>query len=211
MASVKRMSISYSGTTVDFAVNPQEYQYSRPQRASTYKTQNTNVIQQFGPDLGVITISGNTGWRKDGTNQTGEERFNNLFTLLQHYQNDTQNGAQPSTELSFNNYTDGKYYTVTIAKEGIQYERTVDNPLLFNFVIAFIVVKGSGTPSQDRQVDSQTGTGTGQSINIGSNDSTSTTKDAYYAAVQTLEDTHATARARAQAHAKLNELMGGGH
>ena len=64
MASVKRMSISYSGTTVDFAVNPQEYQYSRPQRASTYKTQNTNVIQQFGPDLGVITISGNTDWEE---------------------------------------------------------------------------------------------------------------------------------------------------
>lgn len=205
-APLKRIAFTYKGTSLTLKINPQDYSYSRPQRASIYKTQNTNVIQQYGPDIATITIQGNTGWHRDGSGLTGGERFDQIISMFQEYQNDTQNGETPLDDMQLLNYTDAKYYTVTVAKDGFSYSRSVDNPLLFNYVIVVAVLKGTGQPNPSEKVEAQTGTGAGTSIRKAT--ATNTDTNSYYAAIQTLEDSDKTQAARDAALNKLKELLG---
>ena len=156
---LQRMAFEYAGETIYLNVNPQQYQYSRPQRATIFRTQSNNVIEQFGYDLPTITINGNTGWRKDGTGASGKNRFDKLNLLFKKYQSDTVNGGVPSTDLNFYNYTDNYSYTVTIPPNGFIYARSVDNPLLYSYTINLIVIKDAGAPNQTVSPDIGSGAG----------------------------------------------------
>lgn len=187
----KRMAFSYKGKTVTLKVNPDTYKYTRGQRSATYKTQNANVNQQFGAELAEISIQGNTGWHKDGKGLDGKDRLDELNKLIADYQNDTQNGGHSASPLKFDNYTDHKYYTVTVAADGFQYSRDKENPLVYDYLINLTVLGGSDTPKQDSSLVSDIGTGSGSSIDKGQ-DATSpvSTTDAHL--MDTLLDSHAT-------------------
>lgn len=158
---LKTIAIEYNGTTLTFYVNPQNLSYTRPQRASIYKTQSDNVIQQYGPDLTTIVLQGNTGLKRDSSGKNGQDRFKEISALLLAYQNDTENGGTPKTDLNFYNYTDDYYYTVTIPQAGFSYTRTVDSPLLFNYTLNFTVIKGAGEPSESDKINAELGAGSG--------------------------------------------------
>lgn len=158
---LKRIALEYKGQTYSFAVNPEQYTMTRPQRATVFKTQSDNVIQQFGADLSTITFSGNTGHQKDGSGLTGKDRYASLNNFILLYQNDTENGGTPASDLNFYNYTDDESYTVTIPPAGFSLNRSVDNPLIYTYSITLIVIKGTGDPSESDKINSQIGAGSG--------------------------------------------------
>lgn len=203
----KRMAISYKGTTVNFKVNPKDYNYKRGQRAAVYKTQGANVVQQFGAELAIITITGTTGWHKDSEGLDGQGRFDKLNKLIADYQNDTQNGGHSVEELRFNNYTDNKSYVVTVEQGGFEYKRADNNPLLFNYVLYLIVIGGSDTPPEDTELTAVVGTGSGSSINKGT-DATSQVTPEQQRLVDTVTDNHATKQDIKKAKNKLKKKHG---
>jgi hypothetical protein len=203
----KRIGISYKDTTINFKINPEEYSYKRPQRLAAYKTQNSNVIQQFGADLATITINGTTGYHRDGNNNNGRQRLEDINKLILQYQTDTQNGGTSARTLYFNNYTDSKYYKVTVGQDGFEYSRDKNNPLLFNYVIHFIVIGGDDTPKTDTSVTSEVGNGSGSSIDKGV-DATSNNSGSTSSLVDTITNPHATRQDIAKATKRLKRGHG---
>ena len=157
------MALSYNGKTIQFRINPQNYQFNEPQRITSIKTQTDLVVEQYGPDVPTITISGNTGYFQDENGLTGAQRFNELRDMILQYQSSTIDGAYPATDLYFYNYTDDQSYTVSIAQGGYQDTRSVDTPLLYNYSIAMIVLQGSDQPNRGQVVNPLAGKGSGSS------------------------------------------------
>lgn len=170
--SLQRIALSYKGTTINFTINPNQYQEVRPQRATQLKAQGDNIVEQYGPDFTQISFSGTTGWHRDAQGKTGTDRFNDLQNMLQQYQNDTLNGLSPGTDLMFYNYTDGRSYAVTLPASGFQYSRNADTPILFDYAISFIALRGSGEPTRSSIINKLVGDGTGQSVKNGSTSGT---------------------------------------
>ena len=81
----KRVALTYGNETYTFRVNPGDYDYERATRQAVYRTQNANVVQQYGAD----TVS-----------------YTHL-TL-------PTNGGYPAQTLTFHNYTENKTYTVVV-------------------------------------------------------------------------------------------------
>ena len=165
---LKRVAFSWQGKTITLHVNPQSYSYQAPQRSTTFKTQGDNVNEQFGPDFPIISIAGNTGWKRDSSSRTGADRFRQLKEFIGSYQKASQNGSTPPESMRFYNYTDGYSYKVTIAAGGFEYSRSVDTPLLFNYSISLIVLEGSDAPDKASVQDPKLVVGTGSHTSAGS-------------------------------------------
>lgn len=163
---LKRMAFTYNGQTLTLAVNPQNYEFSESQRATTIKTQSDNVIEQYGPDFPIISISGNTGYRKIG-GKTGKQRFDDIRKFFLGYMARQVDGAATAGDMYFYNYTDDLSYAVTIPSGGFQYTRNVDTTLLYNWTISLLVLRGSDQPDRSNIVNAITGTGTGSSVKNG--------------------------------------------
>lgn len=173
---------------VNLRINPQSYQFSSPQRTSTFKTQSTPVVEDFGQDLETITFSGNTGGNKiDADGNNGEDRFRALHNLIVSYQQSTSNGNHPQNELTFfNNMDTGKpSYTVHIPQQGFQYSRDSQSPLLYNYAISLIVLKRASQPDTSEIAKSANGNQANNTDNsAGTNASPSTTTSASSDATQ---------------------------
>lgn len=163
---LKRMSFKYNGKTITLAVNPQNYEFQEQQRATIMKTQSDNVIEQYGPDFPIISISGNTGYRKVN-GKTGKQRFDELRAFFLGYQARQVDGAAEAGDMYFYNWTDDLSYRVTIPSGGFQYSRNVDTTLLFNYSISLLVLGGSDQPDRSNVVNPIVGTGTGSSVTKG--------------------------------------------
>lgn len=153
------VAFQWGSKYVQLAINPQQYEYSSPQRTSTFKTQSNVVVENFGQDLRTITFSGNTGAKEQGSGTSrmnGEQRFQALKDIIVGYQQASDNGSVPTDELIFYNNMDINQpsYTVNIAPQGFQYSRDSDNPLLYNYAVSLLVIKPASIPQSkvnDRQ------------------------------------------------------------
>lgn len=163
---LKRMAFTYNGQTITLAVNPQNYEFQESQRATLIKTQSDNVIEQYGPDFPIISISGNTGYRSIN-GKTGKQRFDELRAFFLGYQARQVDGAATAGDMIFYNFTDDLSYKVTIPSGGFQYTRNVDTTLLYNYSISLLVLSGSDQPDRGNIVNPIIGTGTGSSVTKG--------------------------------------------
>lgn len=145
-------------------VNPQQYEYSSPQRMSTFKTQSNVIQEDFGSDITTITFSGHTGQGVDSNGLNGEERFEKLFNFITEYQKSSDDGNAPSTDLTlYNNMDVGKpSYTVTIPQQGFQYSRTSEQSPLYNYALSLVVLKLASQPDSDPVATSTGGNETSQ-------------------------------------------------
>ena len=180
--NLKRMAFVFGGTTLTLLVNPQNYQYQGTQRATNIKTQSDNVIENYGPDFPIISITGNTGYRKawdqdTGTYLTGKGRFDRLRNFFLGYMGTQVDGMATSGPMYFYNWTDDLSYTVTIPAGGFQYSRSVDTTLLYNYSISLLVLSGADQPNRGNIVNPIIGSGTGSSVSNGISVSTQRKND----------------------------------
>lgn len=148
-----------------FRVNPSNYSHSEPQRATILKTKSDIVIEDFGKDLEVITFSGTTGWKKDGSGRTGADRMRQLRDYVRNYASQGGNGNRSINELTFHNFTEGESYIVHLSPDGITMERDVEQPILYNYKISLVVIRDASTPADNESVDPSLGN---QNSSIGS-------------------------------------------
>lgn len=133
----------YGTDILTLRINPSQYEYSAPQRQTSFKTQGNIVVEDYGVDLKTITFSGNTGMGVDADGNNGEQRLEKIKKFIVGYQEDSNYGQIPTTTLEFYNMMDAgtPSYTVTIAQQGFQYSRDDQNPLTYNYAISMIVIK----------------------------------------------------------------------
>ena len=133
----------YGKNILTLRINPSQYEYSAPQRQTSFKTQGNIVVEDYGADLKTITFSGNTGMGVDADGNNGEKRLEKIKNFIVGYQEDSNYGQIPTTTLEFYNMMDADKpsYTVTIAQQGFQYSRDDQNPLTYNYAISMIVIK----------------------------------------------------------------------
>ena len=158
-----------------FQVNPQNLKESYSQRTTMFKTRSATVVEDYGRDLPTIEFSGTTGYKKDKRGNNGAVRLAILKDFLETYSNAghrvDENGTE-ALELQFYNLTDGGSYVVHLAQEGFQIERNVDQPLLYNYRIALVVLRYANDPDV-RDVDKATlGNTTSNAINPNSRSGT---------------------------------------
>lgn len=136
----------YGSSILTLRVNPSQYEYSAPQRQTSFKTQGNIVVEDYGVDLKTITFSGSTGMGKDADGNTGEDRLEKIKRFIVGYQEDSNYGQIPTNTLEFYNMMDvgTPSYTVTIAQQGFQYSRDDQNPLIYNYAISMVVIKDAG-------------------------------------------------------------------
>ena len=176
----KRVALTYGNETYTFRVNPGDYDYERATRQAVYRTQNANVVQQYGADMATITFTGTTGFHTDSNGNNGQDRFDKLDRLLAKCQNDTQNGGYPAQTLTFHNYTENKTYTVVV--DDFSEHRDKVEPVLFTYTIKLSVIGGTDATSPVSKSDSNL--------------------------VNTVTDPHATKDAINKAVKKLNKKHG---
>lgn len=151
-----------------FQVNPQNLKESYAQRTTMFKTRSATVVEDYGRDLPTIEFSGTTGYKKDKNGNNGAVRLAILKDFLETYSNAghrvDDNGTE-ALEMQFYNLTDGGSYVVHLAQEGFQIERSVDQPLLYNYRIALVVLRNANDPDV-RDIDQATlGNTTSNAIN----------------------------------------------
>lgn len=131
-----------------FQVNPNSYKHSKPQRVSIFKTKSNIITEDFGKDIEIIRFGGTTGFKVDKNGRTGKERLEQLEKFIDDYASQGGNGNRSKQELNFYNYTDEKYYVVHLAPEGLTIERNASRPLLFDYTLNFVVLRGIGDPPE---------------------------------------------------------------
>jgi hypothetical protein len=151
-SALKRMTIKdpHTDAIFNFAINPQEYSVTRPQRVTAIKTMSDIVIEDFNNDIPVLRVSGHTGWQGG----KGKQRFDKLEKMLIEYTTRTENlGAITNDPLFFYNYTDDRYYRVHVAQEGFEFKRSSENPLLYQYTLNFYIVSDTATYSNPKYED----------------------------------------------------------
>lgn len=149
-----------------FKVNPTQYRHAKPHRTTIFKTKSQIVTEDFGADIQTIQFSGTTGFQKDAQGKTGADRLRALDEFIANYASQGGNGNRSKAEMTFYNFTDDVYYTVHLAPDGIVIERSVDQPLLFNYTISLIVLREADQPSERDIANSQIGNA---NVSIGGN------------------------------------------
>lgn len=170
-------------TSFAFKLNPQKYKMTFPQRVSALKTLDRIVVEDFNGDIPTLSISGHTGFKHG----IGEAQIRALRALLELYSDGTTNyGKSPKGYLELYNFTDEDYYYVTLDQEGYTISRDVENPLIFNYDLNFLIVGRIGKDIIDSDAfisskeistsDSNVGIGDAGTSSIGDNEvETSTT------------------------------------
>lgn len=136
-----------------FAINPNKYEHSIPQRTTVFKTKSQIIVEDFGKDLEQIKFSGTTGFKKDSAGRDGKQRLQSLKKTMKDYMKQGGNGNKPKDEMTFHNFTDDEDYIVHLAPEGISIERSVEQPLLYTYTINLVVLRGAEQPDERDQAN----------------------------------------------------------
>lgn len=140
---LKRIELEYKGESYTFTLNPEEYSLDEPSRSTVTQTKGGAWVDDFGPGLKVITISGTTGFNKG----QGESKFKKLRDLIRKYMSDRTPGRTVENEMIFHNYTDGESWVVHVDPTGFRTLRSKNQPLLYRYEIRFIVLRSAGEPA----------------------------------------------------------------
>lgn len=140
---LRKCALEYKGTFFRFAINPQNLRDARPHRSTVVKTKQNIDVQDFGPDIGQITITGVTGVNRG----KGYDKMKELRSFITNYQNDGGAGVPRSSYLRFHNFTNGESWKVTLNTDGFSLEQDANDPLQYTYTISLLVLSKASLPS----------------------------------------------------------------
>lgn len=149
--ALKRMKLVFNGTEVKFAVNPEEYTQSEPNKATITQTKGGAWIDAWGAGIVEISIKGTTGVRGTGTSiDTGYNRWKELRGLIRKVYESVDDGQEITDDLliKFYNYTDNEYYYCYPAQSGIELYRSKSRPHIYQYNIHLWGLRRIGQPKQ---------------------------------------------------------------
>lgn len=146
--NLKRMKLEYDGTTVKFAVNPEDYTQSEPNRATLTQTKGGAWIDAWGGGIRELTIKGTTGVKGTGNSiDTGYNRWKELRNLIRSVYDSVTDGQEIENLIKFYNYTDNEYFYCYPAQGGIELYRSKSRPHIYQYTIHLWVIRKLGEPA----------------------------------------------------------------
>lgn len=133
----------------EFGLKPEELTYSEPSRLNVQQTLGGAWADSFDRGVGMITISGTTGWRGTAL-QSGEEMFFGLRSTVFQGWHDAradliQQGADPNTvQLYMTDSLDD--FAVIVAPRAFTLHRSRTSPLLMRYNIQLAVLSDADAP-----------------------------------------------------------------
>lgn len=125
------------------SINPEDLTISEPSRVSVQQTLGAAWVDNFGPGLRTITISGTTGWRSKNGGPDWEAEFKSLYDEAfanWHLLRETQikAGLDPNDiKMEFVDTLDG--ITVYVVPQNFVLKRSKARPLLVQYNISMCV------------------------------------------------------------------------
>lgn len=145
---LKRMKIEYSGTSIKFAVNPEDYTQSEPNRATITQTKGGAWIDAWGGGIRELTIKGTTGVKGTGKSiDTGYQRWKELRNLFRKVYDAVQDGQEVKDLIRFYNYTDNEFFYCYPTQAGIELYRSKSRPHIYQYTIHLWVIRKLGEPA----------------------------------------------------------------
>jgi hypothetical protein len=130
---------------VDLVIRPEELVRTDPSRAVVHQTLGGAFIDNFGPGIAQITISGHTGWRRTAAEQAdGLERFQRLKNQVYDEwhaarQRAVWNGVNPdAVRLIFADALDE--FAAVVVPMSFTLRRNKQRPLLQQYQLSMLVV-----------------------------------------------------------------------
>lgn len=145
--NLKRMKLAYGKTSVKFAVNPEDYTQSEPNKATITQTKGGAWIDAWGAGIVEITIKGTTGVKGHGNSiDVGYQRWKNLRNLIRSIYEAVTDGQEIKTDglIKFYNYTDNEYYYCYPTQNGIELYRSKSRPHIYQYTIHLWAIRRMG-------------------------------------------------------------------
>lgn len=133
----------------EFGLKPEELTYSEPSRLNVQQTLGGAWADSFDRGVGMITLSGTTGWRGTAL-QSGEEMFLGLRSTVFQGWHDAraqliQQGSDPnSIQLFMTDSLDN--FAVVVAPRSFTLHRSRTSPLLMRYNIQLLVLAEADSP-----------------------------------------------------------------
>lgn len=152
---LKRMKLSWMNQEYQFAVNPEDYTQSEPNKATITQTKGGAWIDAWGGGIKELTIKGTTGvYGRHGNTvsdpDAGYKRWKNLRNMIQNVYDDVRDGEKVEL-MKFYNYTDNEYFYVYPAQGGIELYRSKARPNIYQYTLHLWAVRRLGEPEKERQ------------------------------------------------------------
>ena len=141
-----------------FAVNPENLIYSRPHRTTAIKTKSRIVVEDFGADIPIVTLSGSTGFNPTGNSaDKGINKIRKMKKFIIDYADSGGNGDKGPQDFYFHDFTNGESYVVHLSAEGVNYTQDVNSPLTHRYDIKFTILREASKPAEDDVVTPEIG------------------------------------------------------
>lgn len=145
--TLKRMKLSYKGTTVKFAVNPEDYTQTIPNRVTVTQTKGGAWLDAWGAGIVEFTIKGTTGVKGTSTNiDTGYQRWRTLRTLFAEVFQAITDGEEVKDLIALYNYTDNEYWYCFPSQSGIELYRSKSRPHMYQYTLHLLGIREIGQP-----------------------------------------------------------------
>lgn len=128
----------------DLIIRPEEMTRNDPSRLNVTQTLGGAWLDDFGPGISSITLSGHTGWR-GSQSQDGAEIFKQLrdtvFVEWNRRRSNRPNDASPPDDVQLVLADQLNGFAVVVAPQSFQLRRHKSRPLLSTFNISLLVLK----------------------------------------------------------------------
>ena len=158
---LKRMELVYAGTSVKFAVNPEDYTQKEANLASITMTKGGAWIDAWGAGVIEITIKGITGVRGSSTDiDVGYQRWRELRNLFREVYAAVTDGETIDELIKFYNFTDNEYWYCYPSQGGIELYRSKSRPHMYQYTVNLWAVRKIGDPAPEISSGTTYDTGT---------------------------------------------------
>lgn len=151
-----RMRLAWKDMDYKFAVNPEDYTQSEPNKATITQTKGGAWIDAWGEGVKEITIKGTTGFAAGRRNDdpemdAGYNRWKGLRNMIQNVYDAVKDGEDVEP-MWFYNYTDNEYFYVYPSQGGIELYRNKARPYIYQYTLHLWAVRRIGQAEKERQV-----------------------------------------------------------
>lgn len=147
-SKLKRIEFVFNGKSYKFILNPEEYQFSKPNVVDVTQTKSGAWLDEFGAGVPMVQMKGSTGLKNGTKNaKSGYVKFKELSDMIDRVYNRVKPGQSvpSSKEMKFYNYTDGEFWIVT--PHTFDLLRSTARPLMYIYNIQLILQRRINQPN----------------------------------------------------------------
>ena len=146
--TLRRIEFEFNRVSYKFALNPEDYVQTEPNRVNITQTKAGGWVDDFGGGIPTINFRGTTGFKngtKDGN--SGFTKFKELRDLIRSYYFKQSPGTEVTAdlELIFHNYTDGEHWIVTPKQFSLM--KSVARPLMYMYEVQLLCIRPATSPA----------------------------------------------------------------